>query len=88
MDSSSLILSQLWALPYFILYGIGILVAAIRWKRHPAVSLLAIGAFAILMAGIVFNLLFQIWRFSTLDDQPGVEAYKANLFKLLGKPGA
>lgn len=67
MEWTSVLISQLWSVPYFILYGIGLLLAVLRWQRHPQVSLLALCAFGIFLLNMVLQVLFQIWLFNSAN---------------------
>jgi hypothetical protein len=61
MEWTSVLIAQLWSVPYLIVYGIGLLMAFLRWQRHPQVSLLALCAFGIFLLNMVAQILFQIW---------------------------
>ena len=53
----SLLFVLLYSMPIWILFGAGICFAAIRWSRHPRVSMLVIVALAGMLALDVFGTL-------------------------------
>jgi hypothetical protein len=57
MDFAQLITPLLYRLPLFLLWLIGTVIAIIRWKRHPRVSLLAIIGFLVLSFSTFFTAL-------------------------------
>jgi hypothetical protein len=54
-------------LPVFAVYGIGCLVALLRWKHHPQASVLALLGFAVLflvrLIGDLVGWVFPDWRY-------------------------
>ncbi len=53
--------SQLAALPLYLTWLAGLVVAIVTWKRHPAVSLLTSIAFALLLVLTFFSRIVNIW---------------------------
>ena len=58
---ASFLLSQIWNVPFLIVYCVGIVLALLFWNRHPAVSILCIVAFLILLGSQVLGIGTQIW---------------------------
>jgi hypothetical protein len=62
--------ANLWGLlmsaPVYIIWIAGIVIAAVRWSRHPRVSLLAISGLAILLVREVVATLLNPWLQITL----------------------
>lgn len=80
-DWSSILLSQLTNLPLLLVYVVGIILAAVFWQRHPAVSLLSTLAFSILLFGQVFGVALTLWVSAGGHDLSGQQL--ARLFSLL-----
>ncbi len=57
----SFLLSQITNVPFLIVYCVGIVLALLFWKRHPAVSILCIVAFLILLGALITGIGTQIW---------------------------
>lgn len=69
---AQLILFQLWNLPAIALAIAGIVLALVRWKKHPTVSLVALIAFSLLLATRLISAAFsayQYWQISN-DGAP------------------
>ena len=58
---ASFLLSQIWNVPFLIVYCVGIVLALLFWNRHPAVSILCIVAFLILLGSQVLGIGTQFW---------------------------
>jgi xanthosine utilization system XapX-like protein len=58
---ASFLLSQIWNVPFLIVYCVGIVFALLFWNRHPAVSILSIVAFLILIGSQVLGIGTQFW---------------------------
>jgi hypothetical protein len=57
-------------LPVIVCLGVGIWIAAARWQRHPAVSNLAVWAFALAIAGSILPQLIIMAVFDWVSDSP------------------
>lgn len=55
--------------PLLIVWGIGILVALTRWRRHPRVSLLVTAGLLILAIQMVVQAYISIWLPITLSEE-------------------
>lgn len=62
---SSFLISQIWGVPYLLVYGAGIVLALVRWQRHPQVSLCALAAFLILTGNLLIAAGLQFWAMSS-----------------------
>lgn len=74
---AQLILSQLWNLPAIALAIAGIVLALVRWKKHPTVSLVALIAFSLLLATRLISaalFAYQYWQI-TSDGAPVIGFY-------------
>jgi hypothetical protein len=58
MDFEQLINPLLYRLPLFLLWCIGIVIAVLRWKRHPRVSSFAVVGLLILLVSTFLATLF------------------------------
>ena len=70
MDTISIILLKSFLLdqiPVFVVWLAGIVLALVRWKRHPKVSLLTIIAFVIFFAEMLFVFYLDVWKLQTLS---------------------
>ncbi len=61
-DVVSLIMTQLWNIPYILVCLVGIVMAVIRWQRHPGVSQLALLGFGLLLSVQLIWATFPFWR--------------------------
>jgi hypothetical protein len=71
-DLSSFLASQLWSVPYLGACIVGIFFAVLLWRRHPMVSLLALGGFGILLGNVVIAVGLQYWTIAGEPDDVGV----------------
>lgn len=60
---AQLILSQIWNLPAIALAIAGIVLALVRWKKHPTVSLVALVAFCLLLATRLVSAAFSAYQY-------------------------
>jgi len=58
----SFFLSQLWLVPYSVVLVVGMILAIVRWQRHPPVSLMALLGCSLLLANEVMWALFTLWQ--------------------------
>ena len=72
MEWYTILISQVRVVPFLIIYCVGSILAAVRWNRHPTVSLLALCAFGILLANLAMSVVLQVWQFGAHDR--GVDA--------------
>ena len=68
MQFSEWLFSQIWSLPFLLVYSAGIVLSVGFWKRHPMVSLLALTAFLTFFGLLLLNVGLQYWRFVAHDD--------------------
>lgn len=60
-DITQMLWSQFAALPLYLTWLAGVVVAIVTWKRHPAVSILASVAFVVLLALTFGSRIVNIW---------------------------
>lgn len=73
MSDTSFILAQLWQLPAILLAVVGIIIALVRWKRHPVVSMVALIAFVLLLGSRLISsglFAYQYWQTSQNAGAP------------------
>lgn len=60
--------TQLWAVPSILIYVVGVVLALVYWWRHPAVSLLCVIAFVMLLGGRLLASGMQFWVMRAQDS--------------------
>ena len=60
-ELTQMLWSQLQALPLYLAWLAGLVVAIVTWRRHPAVSLIASIAFVVLLALTFATRVLNIW---------------------------
>ena len=51
-----IVISQVWCLPYLITYFVGMVLALVFWRKHPAASGCALAGFGVLLLNLLFML--------------------------------
>ena len=59
--------SQIWTVPFYLIYLVGVVLALVYWRRHPVVSLLCVVAFAIFLGSRLVGAGFQLWIMQSND---------------------
>jgi hypothetical protein len=83
-SSNSIVLQLLWTqflpqLPVYLVWLIGMLLALVRWRRHPVPSLLALVAFTLFLMSAMTATLLHVWVMSEMD----LELSRAWMFSLI-----
>jgi hypothetical protein len=77
MVGSSYLAAQLWSLPATLVTVVGIIIALVRWRHHPTVSLVALIAFALMLCSrllmpLVFGLRALMGQSNAFDPSGAV----------------
>ena len=68
IDWSAFLLSQLWSVPYLIVYLVGSVLCLVFWRRHPVVSILSLLAFVILIGSVAIGSALQLWQMGAIQN--------------------
>jgi len=80
MAESSSDLTWLWMawsyflpqLPFYLVWLVGMLLALVRWRRHPTVSLLALLAFILFLTASMVGTFLSVWALVLQRDSTDV----------------
>ncbi len=73
----------LYQIPVFVVWLAGVVLALVRWKRHPKVSLLTIIAFVLFFAEILSPFYLNVWTLQGLSANMELVSTAINIIEPL-----